>query len=218
MLGSEALADIQLNLQHVGVAGDIENALKAVQQRFERLGLRSGQIGVFRPWFLVVGPQALVTVEDEITVSLPDDFLAETEDDALWLYTATAEVDEQWQPLAKDSLDFLRADHPGVGSPKAYSVLGLSLYLFPVPDDIYMLRMSYYAADAAFALTEENKWMKYAPDVLIGEAGRRVAMALRDQSAVQIFTDRFQQAVMDLWATTEERLHVNRRYVIGGLD
>jgi hypothetical protein len=56
-------------------------------------------------------------------------------------------------------------------------------------DREYTLIWNYYKGAAVLDSDTENEWLSEAPEWLIGEAGYRIALDARDQSAQQIFDD-----------------------------
>lgn len=56
-----------------------------------------------------------------------------------------------------------------------------------VADITYNLTWSYYKRGALLSANIENEWLLNAPEWLIGEAGWRMAMDLRDKDAITIF-------------------------------
>lgn len=121
------------------------------------------------PWFLETEMATSATVAGEERLALPTDFLAEIEEQTLWLYDSTQDV--VWIPLRKMAYDNMLAKYPDTGRPKAYS-LGPDEYRFgPVPDDIYTVKMRYKAKDDILDTNIENKWLKHASDVVLAELG-----------------------------------------------
>lgn len=199
--------------------------LRDGQKRLEQ-GILLPRGGIFLPWFLVTEITTRLMVAGEERVPLPtgaDEFLGELEEGALWIYDQNAEAESQWQPLSKDDIDFLKNDQPGTGTPRAYSQSGVYFRLKPTPDSDAeankVLKLLYKKRDATLDNDDtENNWLKYAHELMIGEAGLIVAQALRDVEAEKIFTAVRAEERQRLYLTTEARLHDNRRYVIGGRD
>lgn len=217
MLGSAAVSDIQLKLGfRSDLATPIAAALSAAQSKFEG-GIPLNNGGEFMPWFLIKPSFVLTTQAMQSTVPLPDDFLLESEESGFFLYNPDS-PDYPYTLLEKDDPDALVRSLPGSGPPQAYSLLGTGFVLFPTPDDIYQLVTSYYAADTPFDPALENKWLKYAPQLLIGEAGMAITIPSREsrQEVFTYFQNIRAEAINMLHKRTEERLHTNRRYVMGG--
>ena len=179
--------------------------------------------GIFLPWFLVSEMSTHTITSGEERIVIPEDMVNELEEGSLWLFEATAEPEDQWKPLSKDDLDYLKAQLPGEGEPKAYATSGFYFRLKPTPDAASatskVLKMMYRERDAVLTTPgSENKWLLHAPLLLVGEAGLAIASSLRDTAAVTVFNSLRQEEAKRLFLATEMRLHVNRRYVMGGED
>lgn len=171
------------------------------------------------PWFLKdEGLSDMTTVADTQTVALPTGFIREFEDDALHIYDSTADEDEQWTPLVKDTMEYLRANYPGSGTPVGYCLGVSSYFLFPIPDAIFNLRQVFYKKDTTLATDVENLWLEHAHDLMIGVAGQKIARALRDRNALVEFEKMEQKARFRLFYSGEAREHENKRYAMGGED
>ena len=170
------------------------------------------------PWFLVTEVSSNATVKDEERVIVPVNFLQDFEEDPLWYFDGTLADAEQWVVLPRDDLQILRANHPGSGKPKAYALVGQNYRIFPTPDAVYTLKQIYYKTDALLATNIENDWLKYAPNVLIGEAGLLLPPAVRSPESTTDFQRMSQKARVLLDHATEQRLNSNRRYIMGGPD
>lgn len=66
----------------------------------------------------------------------------------------------------------------GPGAPRDYYLGDTFVDLYPAPDGIYYISWRYWANDAAQALGQENKWLKNAPWVLIGDAAAKICADL----------------------------------------
>lgn len=121
------------------------------------------------PWFLETSLVDLATISGEELVDFPTGFLREKEDDALWLYDSTAAV--PLTPLAKLDYDDMVQKYPGAGAPKAYALGSTGFYLRYIPDQVYSLKLRYFAQDVTLSTNVENKWLTYAPDVVLAELG-----------------------------------------------
>ncbi len=168
---------------------------------------RSGQ----PPWFLLTEDENLETVVGERRLPVPEDFLLETEDDALWLISPETGEPQQ---LDKGELDASTA-YWGLteGTPTGYALVGKYFHLFPTPDAVYSIRLKYYAADAkptAMAAGDTNLWLTYASDLLLARTGRRMAMYLRDSELAQLFAADEQTAAARLLTEQTARDEANR--------
>lgn len=198
---------------------EIQAEINIAQDAMEREGVKmlDGK-GTFRPWFLVGEMfDAVTTIADE-RVAFPTGFLGEVEDAALWLIDPDADSDTAPIELSKDSLDFLTQNFPGTGQPSTYTMLGTYFRLKPVPNAAYPLKIITYVADTVLSTNITNRWLTYAPRVLWSKAGLEISIALRDAAAMKHFGSVFAESSTALFSTTEERMHTNRRYVMGGND
>lgn len=150
--------------QRLGFRTDLtteaRNALQDAQAEFES----RPQL----PWWLQTEWSTGGTTSGEHRVALPTDFLQPV-DEAHLFYK---DSDGNYHRLRKEDLDYLQNfynDEPS-GAPKQYALLGLNLYIYPLPDASYSLRYMYYAADQVLTSNIENKWLKYAPRLMIAEA------------------------------------------------
>jgi hypothetical protein len=219
MTRDEAVARIQQELSF-RTSGDaiVVTALQDTQVELEQ----EQEI----PYFLITEISSQDTVDGEERVKLPaaiDDgsrkFIREVEDGALFYFNGSAtEPGDKWTELAKDDLDVLRELYPGEGAPKAYALDGLYFRIFPTPDDIYTLKMRFYATDVKLTTNIENRWLEFLPTLMIGVAGQRVARPLRDKDALREFKLMENEARVKMILFTEARIHENRRYVMGGQD
>lgn len=168
---------------------------------------RSGQ----PPWFLLTEDATAETELGERRLPVPEDFLLETEDDALWLISPETGEPQQ---LDKGELDASTA-YWGLteGTPTGYALAGNYFHLFPTPDAVYSIRLKYYAADAkptVMAAGATNLWLTYASDLLLARTGRRMAMYLRDSELAQLFAADEQTAAARLLTEQTARDEANR--------
>lgn len=130
--------------------------------------------GDFRPlWLISEVATAYTDIGDE-RLEIPNDFLEEWEEGALYVYDAT-NTDDPWIDLCKDDWDVIKDKYPGSGMPKMYDRAGDYFLLAYTPDAQYQIKMRYYARATSLAGTYgdaaniENKWLKWAPDWVIAE-------------------------------------------------
>jgi len=103
----------------------------------------------------------------------------------------------------------------GPGVPRDYYLGDTFVLLYPPPDGVYYISWRYWANDAAQALGQENKWLKDAPWVLIGDAAAKLAADLENDHAVQVATQISQAASSNLFAATINRGEAGRRRRMG---
>lgn len=219
MLKSQAISQIKRRL---GFRSDLDaeilEELRNAQERFENFGVPLGGSS-FIPQFLMTEIADISTENNEERVRVPTDILVEDEAGALWRFDSGAEVGKEWTELVKMDFDTMRREFPGKGPPQVYTADGLYFRLGPVPDGSYRLRMRYLAKDAVLeAADTENKWLKNAPQLLIGEAGVAIAVSTGYAAAASYFEMMRKEAAIALWGREETKFHVNRRYVMGGLS
>lgn len=168
----------------------------------------------FLPWFLETEIATSTAAEGEERVMLPEDFLAESEDQALWLYDENSS-DEIWVELKKNDYDLLRVKYQAAGRPAQYALVGDYFLIAPTPDTDYTIKMRYYAKDAALATGEENKWLKHAADLLIAETGRIMSGHMMNPVLEAKFEKEATIARERLFRKHEARRHANRTYSMG---
>lgn len=209
MTRDEAVSFIQKQLAHrTGLNTTIVSDLQSAQ-----VYLESGSFN--QSWFLLSERATRVCVAGERRLPLPADFIVEAEEDAL-MYVPEDGTDDV--PLEKDDYDTLQAAFPSsvTGLPVQYSLDGLYFNLWPKPNAAYTFAMRYYKKAATLDTNIENVWLKYAPMVLIGQAGLFTANGLRDAAAQGTFQQLMVQASQTLMVQNEARKHSNREYQMGG--
>lgn len=219
MTRDEAVVEIQNILGFTTILQEpIQRELRHAQDRLEN--------GPIRPWFLKEDRTYTFTIPGEPRVRLPVgaiEFLEEDEDSALWYAPTSGAPDVE---IYKEDLDFLTknqrlwsgtSDDEVVeqGIPRFYALSGFYFRLFPTPDAAYRIRMVYFKKDAPLTSNVENKWLKYAPWFVIGEAGSVLAVSARDKVAQAEFARLRQTGAVTLNTQTEARQHANRNYVMG---
>jgi hypothetical protein len=138
----------------------------------------------FFPWFLQVDTNIagtnLVTVVNREYVDLPADFLGFDEEQGGLFYNDASAGADPWVPVPKDSYPFFKERYrdpqasaaQATGAPAVFDIIGTRLYVRPIPDAVYSLRLLYMQKQAAIANDgTTNKWLEHASDWLMGEAG-----------------------------------------------
>ena len=212
MTRDEAVTRMQRSLGfRTGLVTTLRDALVDAQSLLE--------LEAFLPWFLLTEIASITTTANEERVPLPSNFLQEFEDGTLYFFDSSAAADEQYTPLAKDDIDFLRKELPGEGTePLAYGMDDSYFRLFPTLTAAVTLKIIYYKEDTKLTSNLENKWLKYAHDVMRGKAGMEVAGDVRDDKAFAIFQKLHDEGMVRLIRQDEARRSANRRYVMGGTD
>ena len=172
--------------------------------------------GAFLPWFLESEMAATTLEIGEERIELPSDFLGEIEGQHLWLYNPD-NADFPYKELHKSDYDKLMQKYPAVGTPTEYTISGNYILVKPTPDNMYAIKMRYYAKDILPSLNNvENKWMKYAADLFIAELGVLMAgVHMRNMDLAVSFANDATIARDRLWKKNEARQHVNRIYGMG---
>jgi hypothetical protein len=207
MLGSAAVDRVK---QILGFRTNLDQTILA-NLRDQQTKL---ELSPTKPWFLLSDEETLATVASTRTVDLPADFLEEWEEGTI-TYT---DLDGNLTELKKDLYDVLLHNYKEepAGPPEAYAIVGTKLAIFPLPDDAYTLSWRYYAADDQIELAQENQWLKYIPELLIGKAGAFVAASLRDKEAIAIFDRMTQENMLLLANQNEARGMANFEMQMGG--
>lgn len=77
---------------------------------------------------------------------------------------------------------------PVAGAPKAYVLRKNQVRIYPGPDKVYNLLWTFYAHDQRLdGGNVTNQWSTNIPWLLIGRAGLKMAMSLRDKDAASAF-------------------------------
>lgn len=177
------------------------------------------QNGRFKPWFLVSEFATAETVANDSRVELPEDFIGEVEEGGLYVLNPDS---QKYVELVREDYDFLAEKYADAtpSLPKEYSLDGDKYYrLFPTPDLIYTLRQRYFEKDVAFNLVadnSQNRWLKYASDLLLAIGGQQYASKhLQNQDLAIAFGLDVKLAWDRLKGEHEMREHSNRDYVMG---
>lgn len=191
MTRDEAVSIIADRLgKRTGLTNQIIAEMKLAQTRLEHKG--------FLPWFLRVKYDATF---DTSPIYMQDGFLREIEDIPMIAYT---DDEGTIHEVTKDYYSVLvqataNGDLDATGPPEHYAMRDATfIHLFPVPDKAYSGTTNYYQAAAALTTDIENLWLQHAPEVLICEAGIRIAKFLRDGEAVSLFKDDLALATDDM--------------------
>lgn len=219
MTRDEAVAMIKLQLGfRSNQDTNIITCLKLAQTQLE--------LQPTKPWFLISEDNYTFTTPDEERIALPTDFLQEVDEAVLRYVPDDAEGLGDEVDLEKQDYDTLRQNYrkwtntttsAQSGAPQAYCILDGYFRIFPVPDELYRLRMIYYAKATVLDSNIENGWLKYAPLLLMGKAGQMIAGGpLRDSEAMKVFQGWEAQGSLALAGQVVSRDMSNRRLQMGG--
>jgi hypothetical protein len=103
----------------------------------------------------------------------------------------------------------------GPGVPIDYYLGDSFVLLYPTPDGVYNISWRYWAQDAAQTLGMENKWLKFAPWVLIGHAALKICADLGNKDGVQTASTILQGAEDNLFRATINRSEAGKRRSMG---
>jgi hypothetical protein len=88
-------------------------------------------------------------------------------------------------------------------APPVVAVLQFANILFvPTPQEDTSLIWTYYRKADVLTADIENLWLQYAPELIIGGAGLRIAKDKRDANAIALFGDMYKQARSTWFAET----------------
>jgi len=174
------------------------------------------------PWFLLTERSDTTSPPNDERLFLPSDFMMEWEEDGLWLQLPSGGE----KLLKKYDADDLRVmtsrwtdsqiEDQRVRYNFSYALTGDYFRIFPMPLESFSYKMMYYQKQALMSAgADENRWLKYAPWVLIGMAGENYAHALRDGTAMQYFQQKKAGALESITNFTIARQLANRRSAMG---
>jgi hypothetical protein len=155
------------------------------------------------PWFLETEFNDAVAGYGDPRISMPPEFLQEIEDETLWMRNRS---ETEWQPLDRVASDQATKNTTTTGRPEAYTISGEYLVLLPYAlDQDYLLSWRYYGAATVLDTNIENKWLKYAPKLLIAAT----CYALAEHVERRELKPEFQADITAAWDTLY-RLHTAR--------
>lgn len=187
MTRTEAVARINRGLGFRAAGSSLDASIVLALQEAQRL-LEHGNT---LPRFLLQENQTLALASGAHTVALPSGFLREADDPQMHYFASGSDV-PVFVPR-KYYTDAARAqltEDTTQASPPVVWVLRNTVVDFVLPaNQNYTMYWDYYAAADELTADIENAWLAYAPEWLIGEAGRSIALDLRDRGAVELFGD-----------------------------
>jgi hypothetical protein len=194
MTRDEAVAEVRKGLgfrpSETSLNDNIVAELKAAQRDLEQ--------GKSLPWFLLQENVSVTLPAGNYTIPLPVGFIREEESQPL---RYIEENDRQVRVVRRVLWDAISAyRHAAPGAPKVYVILNTTVYFLPPTDKNYNFFWSYYKTDTVLTTNITNQWLTFAPDLMIGEAGRRIAMKLRDSEAIAVFDSMRKDARVALFA------------------
>ena len=173
------------------------------------------------PWFLLTTD---ITITGPLTgfgdFNLPDDFLRMPEEDegALWVVDPSTglynQLDSQYSFVELQKTFSSEAS----GLPTNWSWGGLYGHVRPVPDLDYVFHMIYMAEDQDLSTDVENKWLKYAPEMIISKTVANLANYLADNELFDRASKDFQAAYARMIGENTARSEAGRDRVRGDPD
>ena len=210
MLRDFAVAQIKLILGfRKTLDSEIVTQLQLVQDDQESSGTL--------PWFLKKNAIGIHTNPGDPFIDKPVDFIREWDEDPLYLIYTNTEGSYR-QNLVKDSESYLTARYSSDEAPAGYVEFEDQWKLIPTPTVDLTVNLSYYAKDVPLTSNIENKWLRYLPYLLIGQAGFTIATGLRDKAATEIFGAHAKAGLEKLLQQSTAQDEAGARRIIGGED
>jgi hypothetical protein len=149
---------------------------------------RELEMGKTLPKFLLQEQTIPLTLPvGQSLVALPTGFLRMDEDNPPH-YTSPTSGLPVYVSVKRAYRDAFEANFSGESEgPKVVVILKNYLSFINPADTTYTLAWNWYKAADELTSNIENEWLANAPEWLIGEAGWRMAMDVRDKDAVTIF-------------------------------
>ena len=186
MLRDVAIARVQ---QGLGFTSTLFDAI-VLRMQEEQRDLERGKT---LPRFLLLEDQTLSLLSGNTDVNLPSTFLRRSEFDLRYTPTGTTKsknipwkrFDEAYEAISEDS---------DAAGPKVAILRNTTIRFLPEADRNYTITWTFYQKGAILDANVENLWLQYAPELIIGGAGLRIAKDKRDPNAIALFGDMYKQA------------------------
>lgn len=201
--------------RRTGLYQDIVEEMVLAQARLERSRL---------PWFLVKAATGVACTSGQRTIALPTDFLRLYDESSIFIQDTNGTNDKRVEVADYDVLladSSLAGTTVTDGKPTHLAMVGASFYAFPKPNAAYPLVFFYYGSasptfDEETTVGAENAWAKYAPDVVIGEAGFHLAKALGQLQGIQEMKALRDEALARIWEDDIARKESGVEKFLGG--
>jgi hypothetical protein len=109
--------------------------------------------------------------------------------------------------LTPEQMDRIRGGS-STGKPKAYSIMGDTFQLRPIPDGVYEIEMLYYKYFTALSDSNTtNDMLTYHPDLYLYGALVEAEPYLQNDKRIQVWQGFYDRAKADLIATNERDRH-----------
>lgn len=191
MTRDEAIAEVK---RGTGFRANLDTTILAAFDAAQR----QLELGKTLPWFLITYDAELAYVANSPTLDLPEDFIRLTDEyDPYYIEASSTNV--RIPILRKNYTEgrdaYGNTDDPSDATrPKVFVIrTRTDLLFYPIPTESFSVFLTYYAKQplvSTLAADGENEWLREASEVLIGEAGLRVASMTRDKDALGIFSAR----------------------------
>jgi len=141
------------------------------------------------------------TIADTEYYALPDNFVAMRN---IQLNTDPKTALEYFTP---EQMDRVRAGST-TGKPKAYSIMGNSFQLRPIPDGVYEIEMLYFKYFTALSDSNTtNDMLTFHPDLYLYGALVEAEPYLQNDKRIQVWAGYYDRAKQDLITTNERDRH-----------
>lgn len=202
---------VQLMGWRFGDRDDLEDRIELELDYVQDYVLESKE---WLPWFLTTEEVNVTLTAEERQLPLPEDFLAEIEESALWLELQDGSTVE----LEKMDFDVAARKYPGVGQPIVFCRVGEFFQFFPIPDYNYTVFLRYFGKDERIRdALARPKWLKYASDVVMAELGKIIAdKHIKDAQAAAGFSADAQAGWQRLYAKHTAMQEINQARSLGG--
>lgn len=144
------------------------------------------------PDFLIKEGQTLSLLQVGNSVALPDDFLRRSSLELRYTPAdSTISKTVPWRNYDAAYQTFSDRDPTG---PSVAVLRASTILFFPIADRDYTLTWDYYAKAALLTTNVENVWLANAPELIIGDAGLRMALDIRNKEAQGLFGAMYKEA------------------------
>jgi len=145
------------------------------------------------PSFLLVEGAMLELLSGEQAVDLPADFLRRSPIPLRYYDSPSSQAFREipWRDYVSASAIY--ADYTPSG-PAVAALRTTSIQFFPIADSDYSISWDYYKRDALLTSNIENLWLEFAPELIIGGAGLRLSLDLRNKEGAMLFGNMYKQA------------------------
>jgi hypothetical protein len=175
----------------------------------------------FVPWFLDSTVAGTATLQTE-SVDLPTGFLGFDEEIGYIAYDdpTKAGLPDTYTKLLRGDADRVRTYYSGYAysPPKAYWIVGMKVYLRPIPDIDYTLQFRCSIRDVAPTDTgTTNLWLTHAAMLLLAETGRvGASLYLQNPELAVSFTEEYKRQKDLLWKKHEAHMIALREVSMNG--